>query len=152
MATAAAGKGRGNPPHASGPLATATGAGLGTNSRLVRPNQSQVSRLLGECRFDAPADWQGKHVRLEFEAVSRFSKIYVNGQYLGEHYDMESPFSFDVSKTLKYGQSNEVAVWMTGEQTVKDCSSNCDYDCNRTGIWQSGWLASTPRSESTTFS
>ena len=96
-------------------------------------------------RFDAPADWQGKHVRLEFEAVSRFSKIYVNGQYLGEHYDMESPFSFDVSKTLKYGQSNEVAVWMTGEQTVKDCSSNCDYDCNRTGIWQSGWLRVYPQ-------
>ena len=72
-------------------------------------------------------------------------------RYLGEHYDMESPFSFDVSKALRYGRPNELAVWMTSEQTVKDCSSNCDYDFNRTGIWQWSGCGSIPRSASTTF-
>ena len=35
--------------------------------------------------FDAPADLQGRHARLEFDAVFARARVWVNGQLVGSH-------------------------------------------------------------------
>ncbi|MHB9038271.1 MAG: glycoside hydrolase family 2 TIM barrel-domain containing protein [Armatimonadota bacterium] len=62
-----------------------------------------------------PANFRGRHVRLEFDSVSRWCKVYINGKYLGENFSDIVPFSFDVTDKVKYGASNEVLLWMTPE-------------------------------------
>ena len=61
--------------------------------------------------INIPADWKGKQVRLRFEAVNRNSVIYLNGKKVGENIGSGyTPFSFDVSKLLKYGSDNRIVV------------------------------------------
>jgi beta-galactosidase len=60
--------------------------------------------------FDVPADWKGKHVRLRFEAVNDTARVWVNGVDLGEHSGGFTPFEFDVTGALKYGQGNRITV------------------------------------------
>src|SRR5690606_16533663 len=37
-------------------------------------------------RFQVPADWREKHVRLVFEAVYNDAEVWLNGHRLGEHH------------------------------------------------------------------
>jgi beta-mannosidase len=62
--------------------------------------------------FVVPASFAGKRVRLVFEAVDYFAKVWVNGELLGEHEGYFNPFSFDVAARLKPGE-NVVAVMVT---------------------------------------
>jgi len=48
-----------------------------------------------------------RHV-LHFGAVNYHAKVYVNGQYMGEHKGGYTPFSFDVSRALKEGENSLV--------------------------------------------
>jgi len=58
-----------------------------------------------------PADWKGKQVRLRFEAVNRNTVVYLNGRKIGENIGSGyTPFSFDVSKLLRYGSENKIVV------------------------------------------
>jgi beta-galactosidase/beta-glucuronidase len=108
------------------------------------PQKAQVRSAWLKRSFAVPADWRGKHVRLESEAVSRWSKVYLNGEYLGEHLDLFPPLPFDVPNVVQYGQENEVAVWVTMEQTLETCSNIAGMPDLRAGIWQSVRLAAYP--------
>lgn len=82
----------------------------------------------GDCTFwlerelEIPASWEGKFVRLEFEGISRWSKIYVNGKFAGEHFDTQSPCYLDIGKLLNYGKKNKLQVWVTNKQTSETAS------------------------------
>jgi beta-glucuronidase len=60
--------------------------------------------------FDAPADLQGRHARLEFDAVFARARVWVNGQLVGSHEGGYTPFTFDVTPHLIAGRPNSVAV------------------------------------------
>lgn len=60
--------------------------------------------------FMPPATWKGSPVRLRFEAVYHDTKVYLNGQFLGEHRGGYTPFEFEVSGLLRFGQPNLLAV------------------------------------------
>jgi beta-glucuronidase len=61
--------------------------------------------------FDAPEDWNGRIVRIEFEAVFHSAEVYVNGKKAGEHLGKGyTAFAFDISGLLEFGQRNMVAV------------------------------------------
>jgi hypothetical protein len=60
--------------------------------------------------FDVPADWKGKQVRLRFEAVNQQADVTLNGQALGSHLGGYTPFEFDVTSLVKYGETNTVTV------------------------------------------
>jgi beta-mannosidase len=51
-------------------------------------------------QFNVSEDLTGKVVRLEFEGVDYRCEVWLNGQYLGSHEGMFSPFSFDVSHSV----------------------------------------------------
>ncbi len=69
--------------------------------------------------FQAPEDWKGKKVIIEFEAVRQWADIYLNGQKLGHSENGFLPFGFDLTPHLKIGEDNVLAV-MCDNSFVKD--------------------------------
>ena len=57
-----------------------------------------------------PQELQDMLFRLRFQAVFYLARIWVNGDYVGEHEGGYTPFEFNVSSFLKPGLKNVVAV------------------------------------------
>lgn len=53
---------------------------------------------------------QGKRVFITFDGAMSLAKIYLNGEYIGEWPYGYSSFSFELTKYLKFGQENILAV------------------------------------------
>jgi beta-galactosidase len=60
--------------------------------------------------FTLPASDKGKALWLNFDGVYRDSKIYLNGQEVGEHACGYTPFNLDISQAAHYGGKNVLAV------------------------------------------
>jgi beta-galactosidase len=53
---------------------------------------------------------KSKRVSIEFDAAMSLAKVYVNGKYVGERPYGYASFSFDITKYLKFGEKNILAV------------------------------------------
>lgn len=117
--------------------------------------------------FRYPADWQqapagwyrrvfrtqrapagtSDRVRLVFDAVAGHSRVWLNGEYLGENLDSFLPFEFDVSRLLRSDGDNELAVHVAAPPQrdglwLQPCGSWAGWQLR--GIWQSVRLAREP--------
>ncbi|WP_420594359.1 AbfB domain-containing protein, partial [Deinococcus sp.] len=95
--------------------------------------------------FTVPADWNGKHVMLNFGAVDRVATVYVNGQQVGRHQGGYTEFGFDVTPYLRAG-NNDLVVGvfdstdgsdMVGKQSLTETGL---FYTPTSGIWQTVWL------------
>lgn len=57
-----------------------------------------------------PKEWEGQTVCLEFEGVADTCRIYINGDFVTEHYNPYTGIFVDASTYLKYGEENEIKV------------------------------------------
>jgi hypothetical protein len=70
------------------------------------PDRGQYRR-----RFQVPAAWQGKAVRLVFEGVMTDATVRVNGQSAGPtHHGGYYRFTYDVTPLIKVGAENQIEV------------------------------------------
>ena len=93
-------------------------------------------------------DRSGKRVILHFGAVDYHARIYINGEFAGEHIGGYTSFSLDITKHVVSGE-NCIAVCAeddlrsgkqpSGKQSPKLESFGCFYT-RTTGIWQTVWL------------
>ncbi len=60
--------------------------------------------------FELPVSWQGKRTRLYFDGIDYSGSVYLNGKPLGYQEGMFGGPSFDVTRLLEPGDSNEVVV------------------------------------------
>jgi len=61
--------------------------------------------------FEAPATWADKTVRIEFEAVTHSTRVWLNGQPIGDHLRAGyTTFTFDISSALRPGATNYLVV------------------------------------------
>ena len=60
--------------------------------------------------FAIPAADRGRRIRVEFDGVFRDAAVWCNGHYLGRHAGGYTPFSFDLTDYLRYGQRNTLVV------------------------------------------
>ncbi|NOY82538.1 MAG: glycoside hydrolase family 2 protein [Kiritimatiellaeota bacterium] len=60
--------------------------------------------------LDLPTDWRGRHVEIEFEGVYRDAEVWCNGHYLLRHPYGYTTFHVDLSRSLRPGQKNVLAV------------------------------------------
>jgi len=67
-------------------------------------------------RFDVPADQVNRRQWLEFDAASRVAKVWLNGQYLGEHRGGFSRFRLDATAAMRAGQANVLVVRVDNTQ------------------------------------
>ena len=102
---------------------------------------------------DIPAAFiaQGKHVRLNFGAVSHDATVYVNGTQVAHHVGGYTSFSADITSALRAGGPQEIVVAvhapvdaaniMVGKQRLKPAGI---FYTAASGIWQSVWLEPVP--------
>jgi beta-galactosidase len=60
--------------------------------------------------FHAPENDKGKSAFLRFGAAGFVAVVYVNGSFVGEHRGGFAAFAFNITRFLKYGEDNIVAV------------------------------------------
>ena len=99
-----------------------------------------------------PEGWAGKRILLHIGACDYYTKVWVNGTYLGDHIGGYVAFSFDITKALKEGE-NTITIGVrddlrsgnqpAGKQSNLYHSYGCFYT-RTTGIWQTVWLECVP--------
>jgi beta-galactosidase len=60
--------------------------------------------------FTVPASWKSKAVSVEFDGVFKNSEVFINGHSLGIRPNGYISFSYELSKYLKFGNQNVIAV------------------------------------------
>lgn len=103
--------------------------GLNGNSFGLSGNYLGVSWF--STRLAVPAALQGQRVVLRFESVRFRAEVFVNQQLAGYDLVNSTPFEIDVTKLLRYGQANEVAVRIT------DPNGNFDWRDSQNFMWGS---------------
>jgi beta-galactosidase len=101
--------------------------------------------------FVLPENWTGKLVKLHFEAIAGFAKIYVNGKLAGENLDIFFPTEIDVTQLLKKG-NNEILVGIAkasltdipGKYGRRNYVAGSFWGQHIVGIWQDVALISVP--------
>ena len=99
--------------------------------------------------LSVPASWQGKHILLHFGAVSRETKVLLNGQDVCRHENGYLPFTADITgfltgneNTLEVQVSNDLsAKYPWGKQSRKR-GGMWYTPCS--GIWQTVWMEPVP--------
>ena len=84
--------------------------------------------------FDAPARWAELWVRLEFEAVYHTARVWLNGQFLGEHSrDGYTAFTLDATPALLFDGPNFLAVQVDNSFRDDMLPRNDSYDWAQDG-------------------
>jgi beta-galactosidase len=102
-------------------------------------------------RFAVPKKWEGKIVRLQFDAVNYIAEVYVNDHVAGRHEGGYGPFELRVDDLLEFGSENFVSLRVIGpivaQKKVIDGVGQSDMPHWRGaiagGIWQSVRLVAT---------
>ena len=88
-----------------------------------------------------PKEWRGRRVFLIITGVSRYSKTWINGGFLGEHVGYLSAQEYDVTQLVAAGQMATLAIQVDSKQrwavdSLFGASSLADYmDVEWGGIW-----------------
>ncbi|HUW61098.1 MAG TPA: glycoside hydrolase family 2 TIM barrel-domain containing protein [Candidatus Bathyarchaeia archaeon] len=97
--------------------------------------------------FQKPG-WNSPRVRLHIGACDWRTRVWLNGELLGEHTGGSAPFWFDVTRQIRPGENMIVVhayddvrtgLQAGGKQSEKPESYGCLYT-RTTGIWQTVWL------------
>ncbi|AYD47660.1 glycoside hydrolase family 2 TIM barrel-domain containing protein [Arachidicoccus soli] len=74
--------------------------------------------------FQVPKDWKGKTVRIVFDGSMTDTKVKINGKSAGAiHQGSFYRFKYDISKLLKYGQSNLLEVTVAKNSANKSVNA-----------------------------
>lgn len=98
--------------------------------------------------FRIPESWKGKRVILNFQASDYRTKVWINGNFIGEHLGGYDAFQFDITDALGSGTEHEISlvVWdpsNTGTQTI---GKQTLYGLSKgrytptSGVYQTVWL------------
>ena len=55
-----------------------------------------------ENEFTVPKEWKGEEIRINFGAVDYRCCVYINNQCVGTHIGGQTPFSFQITRYLKW--------------------------------------------------
>jgi beta-glucuronidase len=84
--------------------------------------------------FFAPAEWSGRRVRVEFEAVYHTAEVAVNGAMVGRHVGKGyTAFEFDITSALKLGAENRITVAVDNSFSDAMLPRNDSYDWTMDG-------------------
>lgn len=106
-------------------------AGSNVRSRLSPRGFKEMG--IGWYRYELTpkAEWKGKRIVLDFQGIMLVGDVYLNGKRIGGTDYGYLGFDIDLSKLLKWGQTNEIAVkadtqnpsnsrWFTGAGLYRD--------------------------------
>jgi len=77
-------------------------------------------RLIYRTRVDVPAAHRGRGFKLHFSGTNWIVSVFVNGELAGTHRGVWVPWDLDVSKYIRPGDTNEIAVAVKGTYYAMD--------------------------------
>jgi hypothetical protein len=98
--------------------------------------------------FARPADWRAPRTRLHLGACDWQTRVWINGQEIGQHLGGSAAFAFDITPALAPGENVLVihaqddtrsGLQALGKQSATEQSEGIFYT-RTTGIWQTVWL------------
>jgi beta-galactosidase len=92
--------------------------------------------------FKLDSKYEGKKVYIHFEGVMTVAKVYVNGEFVGEHKGGYTPFEFDITEYIKYGNFENLVAIQVDSREHKDIPPEgflVDYMLFG-GIYRNVWL------------
>lgn len=81
-----------------------------SDRNLSRPDQIFAHRFICRTKVQVPADLSGRAFVLDLPLYSFAVSVFVNGQFCGFESTAFAPSSFEITKALKTGAVNEIAV------------------------------------------
>src|SRR5262245_1268559 len=128
--------------------------GFGERSGIIRNHY--VGNAWYRRSLPISADWKEKIVTLRFGGASRRATVFVNGTRVGEHDGFSAPFEFDITRAVRFGAENVVAVRVANpgpaisespdKQTGSEPAGMFNYIANWGGIHGGVELEATERS------
>ncbi|MCF7973916.1 MAG: hypothetical protein K9N55_08880 [Phycisphaerae bacterium] len=70
--------------------------------------------------FKVPEGWQGKVIRLQFDAVNFLAEVWLNDTAVGVHEGGFTPFEFRVDGLIRQGQENTLILRVVGPILLQD--------------------------------
>lgn len=67
--------------------------------------------------FSIDSSLAGKQLSLEFDGVQKYCRIYLNGEFIGDHKGGYNSFYIPVSKNIRYNQSNVLTVAVSNKMS-----------------------------------
>ena len=100
---------------------------------------------------EVPSDWAGRRVLLHFQAVDYDATVWVNGVEVGRHRGGFTPFTCDLGRAAKPGETATIVVRArdprgpkpAGKQSDRYENWGCRYT-RTTGVWQTVWMEPVP--------
>lgn len=93
--------------------------------------------------FSVPADWNGQRTFIHFGGIYSAAFVWLNGQYVGYTQGSNNVSEFDITKYLKAGEENRLAVqvfrWSDGSYL------ECQDMFRMSGIFREVYLYNTPK-------
>ena len=77
---------------------------------FLTPEKHYVGPAWYRKKVYVPREWKSRRVTLFLERPHIETKAYVNGHEVGRQLSLSTPHRYDVTKYLKYGESNEIAI------------------------------------------
>ena len=68
--------------------------------------------------FDAPKEWEGKRVFVNFDGVAHEATVYFNGILLGTHSCGYTAFSYELTDFINLGSANELKVEVDSRESL----------------------------------
>lgn len=63
-----------------------------------------------EKEIELPYSWEGQQVFLRVGAANYLTKVWMNGEFVGEHEGAHLPFAFNVTSQLRFGEKNRIVI------------------------------------------
>lgn len=114
------------------------------------PWQLQADDLLDYCGsawyerdFQIPDEFADQRSVIVFEAVDYLSRVWVNGEYVGEHEGGFLPFKFDITPFVRFGETNTVTLKVKdfdGSEQEQIPHGYQVWGQQISGIWQNVWI------------
>lgn len=109
-----------------------------------------------------PGSWKGQRIFIRIGSANYAAKVWINGVPLGQHEGGHLPFAFDLTATVKWGESNRITIQVenvlkpTRVPTGGDVATNffnnvpkTNYDFfPYTGLHRAVWLYTVPTQSS----
>lgn len=116
-------------------------------------NKDFMSAVWYRREFIVPEDWLSERVLIHFGAVDYDAEVWINGNSVGKHKGGYTSFTFDITSHVRKGVNvisicaeDDVRTGLQpgGKQSSRFESYGCYYT-RTTGIWQTVWLESVPK-------
>ena len=82
-------------------------------------NENDYQMTAGYIRtLYVPKEWEGNILLLTFDGAAHQSTVYVNGTEAGYHNCGYTAFTMDITRLVKYGQANQIAVRLDSHESL----------------------------------